>query len=407
MFLPEIPAPDMTSMTSPSKLPPTVYLLSLTIFSLVTAEFMVAGMMPALADAFSVSLAQVGNLIAFYALGMALGGPPVTVLLLSRGISNKRALVGLLAVYVAAGILAAIAPSYPVLAFARILMGVASAACIGLCLTVCAGLVAREVRGRAVSVVLAGLMLSPVAGVPLTAWVEQHFGWRASSWLVVLLALICSALAAVRLPVSEAGSEPALSTQWAALKNRSLWAAYVTSGLIIGATFAAFSYCTPILIQEVGLKPSYVAPMLALYGVANLLGNMVVGRVADRYTFQALAWGLLLLVLALTGFALAGEHLWLNLTCFIALGLTGVALNPAMVARVMKAAEPAALVNTLHTSVITAGLALGSWAGGTAIDAGYGLRAPLWVGAGLALLGLLSLARPMAARSVVRPCAQS
>lgn len=405
MFKTETPATNMTSMTRRSKLPSTVYLLGLTIFSLVTAEFMVAGMMPALADAFSVSLAQVGNLIAFYALGMALGGPPVTVLLLSRGISNKRALVGLLAVYVAAGILAAIAPSYPVLAFARILMGVASAACIGLCLTVCAGLVAHEVRGRAVSVVLAGLMLSPVAGVPLTAWVEHHYGWRASSWLVVGLALICSALAAARLPASEAGSEPALGRQWATLKSRSLWGAYLTSGLIIGATFAAFSYCTPILIQEVGLAPEHVAPMLALYGVANLLGNMIVGRIADRYTFQALGWGLLLLVLALTGFALAGDQLWLNLTCFILLGLTGVALNPAMVARVMKAAEPSALVNTLHTSVITAGLALGSWAGGTAIDAGYGLRAPLWVGAGLALLGLLSLTRPLVARSAVRSCA--
>ncbi|WP_409372943.1 hypothetical protein [Pseudomonas cichorii] len=76
-------------MTNRSKLPPTVYLLGLTIFTLVTAEFMVAGMMPALADSFSVSLAQVGNLIAFYALGMALGGPPVMVLLVSRSIGNN------------------------------------------------------------------------------------------------------------------------------------------------------------------------------------------------------------------------------------------------------------------------------------------------------------------------------
>lgn len=203
-------------MTSRSKLPPTVYLLGLTIFSLVTAEFMVAGMMPALANAFSVNLAKVGNLIAFYALGMALGGPPVTVLLLARGISNKRALVGLLACYVAAGALAAAAPSYSMLALARIIMGVASAGCIGLCMTVCAGLVAPQARGRAVSVVLAGLMLSPVAGVPMTAWVEQHFGWRASSWLVVGLALICTALAAKRLPTGETGSEPALVEQWTA-----------------------------------------------------------------------------------------------------------------------------------------------------------------------------------------------
>jgi predicted MFS family arabinose efflux permease len=392
-------------MTTRSTLPSTVYLLGLTIFSLVTAEFMVAGMMPALAEAFSVSLAKVGNLIALYALGMALGGPPVTVLLLSRGISNKRALVGLLVMYVASGALAAAAPSYTVLALARILMGISSAACIGLCMTLCAGLVEHQARGRAIAVVLAGLMLSPVAGVPMTAWAEQHYGWRASSWLVVALALLCTALVASRLPAAEAGSEPNLRRQWAALKNRSLWGAYITSGLIIGATFAAFSYCAPILIQEVGIAPSHIAPLLALYGVANLLGNMVVGRLADSHTLASVGWGLVLMVLALGGFALAGDHQWLNLACFITLGLTGVALNPAMVARVMKAAEPAALVNTLHTSVITAGLAFGSWAGGSVIDAGYGLRAPLWVGAAMALLGLLSLARPWTQREMTRSCA--
>ncbi|WP_282373280.1 MFS transporter [Pseudomonas sp. PS02290] len=385
-------------MSSRSKLPSTVYLLGLTIFSLVTAEFMVAGMMPALADAFSVSLAQVGNLIAFYALGMAIGGPLVTVLLLSKGVSNKRSLIALLVCYVLAGAVAAGAQSYLVLAAARVVMGISSAVCIGLCMTVCAGLVTPERRGRAVSVVLAGLMLSPVVGVPLTTWVEQHFGWRASAWLVVVLAMLCTVLASKRLPAGANGSEPPLRQQVADMKNAPLWAAYLTSGLIIGATFAAFSYCTPILIQEVGVAPKFVAPLLALYGVANVLGNWVVGRLADRYMMAIVGWGLAIMVLALSGFALAGDHLWLNVMCFLALGLTGVALNPAMVARVMKAAEPGALVNIMHTSVITAGLAFGSWAGGVTIDAGLGLRSPLWVGAAMALAGLLSLVRPIAMR---------
>ncbi|HDY97459.1 MAG TPA: MFS transporter [Pseudomonas sabulinigri] len=391
-------------MTHRSKLPSTVYLLGLTIFSLVTAEFMVAGMMPALAEAFSVSLAEVGNLIAFYAVGMALGGPPVTIMLLARRVSNKRALVGLLVLYVCASALAAAAQSYLILAVARVAMGVSSAACIGLSITICAGLVAKHDRGRAISVVLAGLMLSPVAGVPMTAWVEQHFGWRVSAWIVVLLAVVCTSIAAIRLPTAPPGGEPPLSSQWVVLKNRSLWGAYLTSGLIIGATFAAFSYCTPILIEEVGVKPGHVAPLLALYGVANLLGNTLVGRIADRHTMSALGWGLALMVLVLAGFALAGEHTWLNLVCFIALGLTGVALNPAMAARVMKAAEPIAMVNTLHTSVITAGLAFGSWAGGAVIEQGYGLRAPLWVGAAIAFVGLLSVWRPVVFRPKVEAC---
>ncbi|PVZ20202.1 MULTISPECIES: MFS transporter [unclassified Pseudomonas] len=385
-------------------LPPTVYLLSLTIFSLVTAEFMVAGMMPALAEAFSVSLAQVGNLIAYYALGMCLGGPPMTIALLALRVGNKTALVGLLALYVAAGVLAAVAQSYEVLALARIVMGIASAACIGLCMTICAGLVASQVRGQAVAVVLAGLMLSPVAGVPLTTWVEQHHGWRASAWLVVGLALLCTVLAAWRLPAEHNDATPDLRREWASLRNRPLWGAYVTSGLIIGATFAAFSYCTPILVQLLHVAPAHVAPLLALYGVANVIGNTLVGRIADRHTRAAQAGGLVMMVVLLAGIALSSGVPVLGLACFIGLGLTGVALNPAMVARVMRAAEPGALVNTLHSSVITAGLAFGSWAGGEAINAGLGLQGPLWVGAAMAALGLASLL-PRSAWQPANACA--
>ena len=87
------------------------------------------------------------------------------------------------------------------------------------------------------------------------------------------------------------------------------------------------------------------------------------------------------------------------IAAFLVIGLVGVALNPAMVARVMRAAHPGPLVNSLHTSVITAGLALGTWAGGAAIDRGYGLTAPLWVGVALAILGLLSLAPPSLRRA--------
>ncbi|NIE77156.1 MFS transporter [Pantoea sp. Ap-967] len=382
-------------MANRSKIPFTVYLLGLTIFALITGEFMVAGIMPALADAFSVSLAKVGNLIAFHALGMALGGPPLAVLLISGGIGNKHALVGLLALFVGASSMAAAAPSYEVLLGARVVMGVASSACIGLCMTICAGLVSIDARGRAISIVLAGLMLSPVAGVPLTNVVQHMYGWRASSWVVAVLSLLCTFLVAKCVPSAQTNRQPPLRLQIQSLKNGSLWAAYFTSGCIIGATFAAFSYITPILIEEVGVLPGSVAPLLALYGIGNVIGNTVVGRLADRYTFQTLGWGLLLLILALGGFALAGDHRWLNLGCFIAFGFTGVALNPAMVARVMKAAEPHALVNTLHTSVITGGLAFGSWAGGEAIDAGFGLRSPLWVGVGMAVLGLVSIVLPL------------
>ena len=372
-------------------MPFVIYLLGLTIFSLTTAEFMVAGMMPALAYAFDVSVGQIGYLITYYALGMAIGGPLLTALLLVLKTSNKQALLWLLIIYIASGALAAIATRYEVMAVARIIMGVSSSACFGVALTICASLVAPEERGRAASFVLGGLMLAPVFGVPVTALIEQSFGWRTSFWAIVVLAIFCAAVIALLVPASETRSHISLKTELNALWNGKLWAAYATSGLIIGATFAAFSFFSPIFIEVTHFATSAIPWLLVIYGVANVIGNLVVGRFADRHTIRTLAMGLTLLCLALTMFAVYAQNAVLSLSALVLIGLTGVALNPAMVARVMRAASPGPLVNTMHSSVITAGLALGSWGGSYAIDAGYGLRSPLWVGVALALLGLLTL----------------
>jgi len=400
-------------------MPPVVYLLGLTIFCLTTAEFMVAGMMPALATALQVSVGEIGYLISLYALGMAIGGPILTALLLALRVPHKSALMWLLVLYVAGAVLAASVSSYTGMALGRIVMGVASAACIGVSLTLCAGLVAPESRGRAASFVLAGLMLAPVFGVPTTSLIEQQHGWRASFWAVAVLSVLCTALVAWRVPSqkhsqkqsrkhshksspnpdaqdptrSHQNNAPSgLGAELQSLVNGPLWAAYATSALIIGATFAAFSYFSPIFVELTGFSASSIPWLLMVYGLANVVGNLVVGRLADRYTLRVLAVGLVVLAMGLAAFAAFASHAVISIAAFLAIGVSGVALNPAMVARVMRAASPGPLVNTMHASLITAGLAFGSWAGGAAIDAGFGLQSPLWVGLALAVAGLLSLA---------------
>ncbi|OXS97325.1 Inner membrane transport protein YdhP [Pandoraea apista] len=374
-------------------MPPVVYLLGLTVFAMTTAEFMVAGMMPALANAMQVGIGDIGNLISLYALGMTIGGPVLTALLLALRTPHKRALIWLLTINVVGGVLAAVSTRYEVMALARIIMGVASSATFGVALTLCADLVAPSVRGRAASFVLGGLMFSPVVGVPLTAYIEQHYGWRASFWLVALLAALCTVAVALWAPASKQQDREtvSLAAEFRSLLNRPLWAAFATSGLIIGATFAAFSYFSPIFMNVAGVSTAAIPNLLAMYGIANIIGNAVIGRLADRHTLTVLVGGLSVLALALISFALWADLTPVGIAAFAAIGLTGVSLNPAMVARVMRAAAPGPLVNTMHTSVITAGLAFGTWAGGAAIDAGYSMRAPLWIGAAMAALGLASL----------------
>lgn len=388
-------------MSHKEPVPFVVYLLGLTIFALTTAEFMVAGMMPALATALDVSVGDIGYLISWYALGMTIGGPVLTALVLALRIPDKPALLWLLVLYVIGAVMAASATTYGVMAAGRVVMGIASAACFGVSLSICAGLVAPDMRGRAVSFVLAGLMLAPVFGVPATTLIEQQYGWRASFWAVAVLSMLCTTMVAWRVPASTGQAQVSLSAELLSLRHGRLWAAYLTSSLIIGATFAAFSYFSPIFTEITGFSAQAIPWLLVLYGLANVAGNLVIGRLADRHTMTVLAAGLGILSLGLLGFALFAHSPAISVTAFLLIGLTGVSLNPAMVARVMRAASPGPLVNTMHASMITAGLAFGAWAGGAAIDAGHGLRSPLWVGLALAGAGLLSLAPVMRRRP---PC---
>lgn len=373
-------------------MPLPVYLLSAAVFVTTTSEFMVAGIMPSLSAAFGVSVSEVGYLISLFALGMTIGGPLVTALLLHLKVPNKPAFLWLLGLFVIGSILTAIAPNYAMMALGRIVQGVSSGGCFGIGLTICAGLVRADLRGRAVSIVLAGLMLAPVVGVPAMALIDQTFGWRASFWSIVVLAALSTVIVAVGVPASRREEFADLRSSFAALRNGRLWAAYLTSGLIIGATFAAFSYFSAIFTDVVGLPATAIPVLLAAYGVANVIGNLVVGRFADRYTFPVLVTGLSVVALALVVFALFATIPAVSIAAFIVIGLFGITMNPAMAARVMRAAHPGPMVNAIHSSVITGGLAVGTWIGGLGIEAGYGLTAPLWVGFGLALLGLLSLA---------------
>ncbi|KOO51699.1 MFS transporter [Viridibacillus arvi] len=370
-------------------MPSIIYLLALTIFSMTTSEFMVAGMMNELANEFSVSISSIGYLITAYAGAMVVGGPVLTATLLQ--IRRKQALMVLIVVFLIGQSLGAVAWSYNFMMLARVITGIASSAAFGVAISISATLVHPNTRGKAASIVLAGLMIATVLGLPVTTIISQNFGWRISFWFVAILVLISGIMIQVLLPSSSKIDLVNLKDEFSSFKNRHLWAAYLTSMLIIGGTFAAFSYFTPIFTNVTGFSSTSIPYLLAIYGSATVIGNILIGRFADRFTMRILVTGLILLITGLILFALGAANKYIAVISIVLIGMTGVALNPAMVTRVMNKAGSGTMVNTVHTSFITLGIVIGSSFGGIVINKGYGFASPLWVGACLATLGLLSL----------------
>ncbi|QBI51950.1 MFS transporter [Streptomonospora litoralis] len=370
-------------------MPRSVAIMALGVFAMVTSEFLVAGLMPQLAAGLGVTIPQIGYLITAFAAAMAVGGPVLTVALLR--IPPKRALMILFGVFLAGNLMAALSPGYGVMLAARIVTGAAAQAFIGTSLSLAARLTGPEQRARAAAVVMTGLMTGTLLGLPLATWVGGLWGWRAAFWGVALLTLGAVAVTAAGVPSLErAEHSGGLRGELTAFANRRLWLALSTSTLIIGATFAAFSYFNPILTRLSGFSVDSVPLLLVAYGAATLVGNYAVGRLADRHTITTLSAGLMLNAVFLTGFALLAQSQVWAVAAMMGIGLVGVTMNPAMITRVQRAANAGPLVNTVHASFITLGVIIGSSGGGLALAA-TDLRGPLWFGVVLALIGLATL----------------
>ncbi|WP_460496996.1 MFS transporter [Glycomyces tarimensis] len=375
-------------------MPAAVYVLGAGVFAMVTSEFAVAGLMPQLAEGLDTGIQQIGYLVTVFAVSMTVGGPVLALALLR--VRPKTALMTVFAIFLVGNLLAALATSYSTMVAARVVSGVASQAFFGIAISLCSQLVHERVRGRAVGVVLNGLMLGTLLGLPLATYVGGRLGWQAAFWTIAVLTALAAALTAalVRNPAQPVAEEPdvgsTLAAEFKVFRRPQLLLALVSSTLIIGATFSVFSFSASILTGVSGFDEGTVPLLLLAYGAATVVGNTVVGRLADRHTVSTLLTGTLLNVACLTGFAAFTDIPPLAFAFMLGIGLVGVTMNPAMAVRVQRAGSTRPLVNTAHASFITLGVILGS-AIGSALIPDYGLRAPIVLGVVLAVLAIAAI----------------
>lgn len=166
-------------------MPFVLYVLALAVFAQGTSEFMLAGLVPDLAAELEVSVSAAGLLTSAFAVGMIVGAPLMAVL--SRRWDRRRALLGFLSAFLLVHVVGAVTTSFAVLVVTRVLGALANAGFLAVALTAAAGMVPPDAKGRATSVLLSGVTLACVAGVPAGAVLGQAWGWRSAFWAVALV----------------------------------------------------------------------------------------------------------------------------------------------------------------------------------------------------------------------------
>ncbi|MBT2233387.1 MFS transporter [Nonomuraea sp. NEAU-A123] len=369
-------------------------------FGIGLTEFLIAGLLPQVASSFAVSEAAAGWLISGYALSVAIGAIALTAA--TARLPRKGILVGLVALFVIGNLLSAIAPSYPVMLFGRIVAALCHGSFFGIGSLVARSLVAPEKKARAVAVMFAGLTVANVLGVPFGALVGERWGWRAAFWAVTGIGVLALAGIAAfvpgwagetRPPTVTGGSDPippsGLRAQFRAFRSWQVWLTLTATALSYGGMFGAFSYIAYTFTEVGGFSSADVAWLLMVYGVGLVVGNLIGGRAADRDRDRALVLALLGLTITLGMFGLLVGSATASVVLVFLMGLFGFASVPGMIIRVTDFAHGAALAASANVSASNIGNALGAWLGGLAITAGLGYAAPLYVGAGIALTSVI------------------
>ncbi|WP_433613620.1 MFS transporter [Prescottella agglutinans] len=360
-------------------------------FGIGTTEFVAMGLLPQIAGGLGISEPTAGHIITAYALGVVVGAPLIAAL--TARMPRKALLLALMVAFTVGNAAAILAPNYGGLLVARFLAGLPHGAYFGVASLVAAYLAGPGHRAKAVAMVMSGLAVANVVGVPAATWIGQGLGWRSAFALVALIGALTVAAIAVWVPPLHGVRTTDPRTELAALRRGQVWLTLVVATVGFGGMFAVYTYVGWTMTDVAGLPVALVPVALMIYGLGMVAGNVLGGRLADRALTRGLFAMLGALVALLALFAVAAHNPYTALIVLFLVAAAGSALVPGLQTRLMDvAADAQTLAAALNHSALNIANAFGAWIGGVVIAAGFGYTAPALVGAGLAAAGLAVLA---------------
>jgi len=368
----------------------SIAILAVAAFVIVTTEFLIVGLLPALARDLGIGVASAGQLVTLFAVVVMVCGPFLTASL--AHLDRKRLFIGILVLFAAANGLAAIASNIWVLAIARLVPALALPVFWGTASDTAAQIAGPDKGGRAVSTVYLGISAAMLFGIPLGTLASDAIGWRGAFALLAVLSLVIAALIGVSMPAVRASQAAAMGAQARILKQPFFLANVALSVLVFTAMFTGYTYLADMLEKSAGIAPGHVGWWLMGFGAVGLIGNWLGGLWVDKKPLATTAFFSIVLALGMAA-TMALARTGAGFAAALAVwGIANTALYPICQIRVMKAASGAqALAGTINVSAANGGIALGALVGGAGISS-WGAGNIGYLAAVIAVLAVLATA---------------
>lgn len=390
------PAADAPAL-SPARVRFALLALALGGFGIGATEFVAMGLLPNLAADLIPGLyasdpaaanAQAGWLISAYALGVVVGAP--TIAAAAARWPRKKLLLVLLTAFTLGTLASALLPTFGWVLAARFVAALPHGAYFGIASLVAASLMGPGKRARGVALVLSGLTISNVIGVPSITWLGQLAGWRVAYVAVAAIFALTFLAVLLSVPFQLGDKTATMRQELKAFGRAQVWFALGIGAIGFGGLFAVYSYVAPLVTEVTGLGASAVPLVLIVIGLGMTTGNFAGGWAADKSVRRSMFGFYAVMLVALLGLALTAQTVPGLLVFVFLVGGAAAALSPTIQTRLMDVARDSqSIAAALNHSALNIGNALGALLGGLTIAAGFGYVAPVWIGLGLTVLGLM------------------
>ncbi len=378
------------SITSPSTAakPWALYALAIGAFGIGTSEFVIMGLLLDVSKDLNVSIFMAGLLVTGYALGVVIGAPILT--LLGTKMPRKNMLLILMGIFTLGNLTCALAPTYEIMMMARIVTSLCHGAFFGIGSVVATSVVPKDKQAFAISLMFTGLTIANILGVPAGTWIGQAFGWRATFWGITAIGPIALIALSLLVPKDQGKTSINIADECRAVFKKPVLLALATTALGFAGVFATLTYIAPFLTQQTGMPETMISPIMLVFGVGLIIGNILGGKLADRNLLTSLYFSLGGLALCLLLYSFFSTSFWMVCILTFFFGLTGFATVAPLQMDVLKRASHApTLASAMNIAAFNLGNAGGAWAGGLVVSHEYSLVYVPIVGVGFALSAFL------------------
>lgn len=351
------------------------------------AEFVMMGILPDVARSLGVSIPDAGHLISAYALGVCCGAP---MLVVAHKYPLKNILLFLACIILLGSTLAALSVNYWMLLASRFISGLPHGAYFGVASIVAVRLADERHKTGAVSIMVAGMTVANLFGVPLATGLSSQVSWRFPFILVIFVSLIVLYYIWKWMPGVGALPDKGFRHQFAFLKTGAPWLILLATMFANGGIFCWYSYISPLMTQEGGFSVGALPALMIAAGFGMVAGNLISGRLCDRHRpGHVVAWTQCIAMVALLIIFMLADFGWLSAALMIVCTGCLFAVSSPQQYLILKYAPGGELLGGASIQMaFNMGNALGAFCGGLPIAAGLPPRYAALVGVPFELLGL-------------------